>query len=173
MNRKILSLLVVLLAVAGITLAAPLYKWVDEQGTVHYSDKPHPGATKLKLPEAQTYKAPDMSGMPSLPPPSQRAATNGVSFTISSPAPESTLWDAQTVTVSVSLSPGLQNGDAVTITLDGRTHGPGADLSATFDNLDPGEHTASAILKLGNGQTLTAGPNKFYILKHKIHKMIQ
>ena len=37
-------------------VAATVYKWVDENGVVHYSDQPHPNAQKIHVQAAQTYK---------------------------------------------------------------------------------------------------------------------
>ncbi len=34
-----------------------VYKWVDAQGVVHYSDQPHPNAQKLEVRGAQTFSA--------------------------------------------------------------------------------------------------------------------
>lgn len=45
--RKPLLLACFLLALAGPALPAELYKWVDEQGNVHYGDSP-PGNAQLK-----------------------------------------------------------------------------------------------------------------------------
>ena len=144
-----------------------LYKWVDAQGNVHYSDKPHPGATKVHLPHSQTYAAPVIANQSS-----STANTDGQaqhqaysSFQITSPAPDETLWNVQSVTVSVSLQPGLQQGDTITITVDGQSQGPGGSLTATFDGLDRGQHSASAILNEANGQTMSATAVTFYIQK--------
>ena len=36
-------------------MSATVYKWVDENGVIHYSDQPHPGAQKMQIEPAQTY----------------------------------------------------------------------------------------------------------------------
>src|SRR5262249_61617017 len=45
-----------LLLVCSVALAATVYRWVDEDGVVHYSDQPHANAEKLQVHAAQTYK---------------------------------------------------------------------------------------------------------------------
>src|ERR1700691_2015689 len=40
----------------SIALAATVYKWVDDDGVVHYSDQPHPNAQKLQVHDVQTYR---------------------------------------------------------------------------------------------------------------------
>ena len=42
---------------AVLALAGTVYKWVDQNGVVHYSDQPHANAQKIQVQQAQTYKA--------------------------------------------------------------------------------------------------------------------
>ncbi len=61
--------LTVLLLIACIPLRAEtIYKWVDSDGVVHYSDVPRDGADKLVLGPVQTFS----------PPPQRPAANAGV-----------------------------------------------------------------------------------------------
>jgi len=169
-----IALLLLTLLVLPAVLGDTLYKWVDEQGNVHYSDKPHPGATKVHLPHAQTFTAPETAapgttqeGGNTQPQPQQPPYTT---FLIASPGADETLSNVQNVTVTVDLEPGLQKGDKVTITMDGQSQGPGTALSATFD-VDRGEHSASATLIEANGQILNAPSVTFYVQKatQKMH----
>src|SRR5260370_5637988 len=50
--------------VCSLALAATVYKWVDENGIVHYSDQPHPNAQQVGVQPAQTYKAGDIPAAP-------------------------------------------------------------------------------------------------------------
>jgi hypothetical protein len=158
----------IILLVLGL-LALPavfgetLYKWVDDQGNVHYSDKPQPGAKKIHLAAPSTFKA---SGTAA--PPAAASQTNGPTtgysaFQIGSPTPDQVFWNVQSVTVSVAIQPGLHPGDLVTITVDGQTQGPGTALSYTFDDLYRGEHTANATLQETDGSSMIAKPVTFYI----------
>jgi len=161
---KVMALLLCGLAVVSAGFGDTLYKWVDEQGNVHYSDKPHPGATRLHLPKPTTYAAPAIAvpetrNEPQSPPAQQPGYT---SFEIAEPQPDQVYWNVQSVAVSLSLQPGLHPGDQVTITLDDKTIGPGAATTVTFNDLDRGEHTVHATLS-GPGGTMTAKPVTFYI----------
>ena len=51
--RKLAFTLMPLLC--SLALAATVYKWVDENGVVHYSDQPHANAEKLQVKDAQTF----------------------------------------------------------------------------------------------------------------------
>jgi len=164
MNRLLL-ILFACLTVTSMVAADPLYKWVDNQGNVHYSDKPQPGAQKIMMPKAQTFTAPQAAtpqegtGTPS----NQSAAQSYTQITIASPADQDVFWNTTSVVVSVSLVPGLMAGDSVTITVDGKSQTVST-TSATFDGLERGEHTVTAsVTSSSSGVVLNAKPVTFYI----------
>ncbi len=169
MKIRLFLLLLCCLAATAV-MGDDLYKWVDAQGNVHYSDKPQPGAQKLKLPQATTYTAPVSGDVPAQAPetPAQNPAA-AASFVIVSPQQDETLWNTQNVTVSLAVDPALQSGDTVTITLDGTTKGPLEGLSAEFTDLDRGAHTISAVLQRADGGSMTAKPVTFYIQRATQH----
>ena len=45
----------------GLSAFAEVFRWVDEDGVVHFSDRPHEGAETVELPKAQTFPAPASS----------------------------------------------------------------------------------------------------------------
>lgn len=154
-------LFVALAGLAATAFAEATYKWVDAQGVVHYSDKPVPGATKVRLPAAQTYKPPPPGSLPTLQP-QPSAPRNYDSFIISAPAQDETLFNVNSVTVAVSVSPGLRPGDTIKIALDGQSK-TGTAMSATFDNLDRGEHVVTATIVMASGRVQAAPTVKFTI----------
>ena len=162
--RRIPLVLVSLLAVLPLLVAAdPLYKWVDDQGNVHYSDKPHPGAQKLVLPKANTYTAPDVVMPAPVTDGNDKSQANGhqpySQIAVSSPKDQDTVWNTTTVSVSVSLTPALQPGDTLTISVDGKSQ-VASGTSATFTALERGEHAVTVTVHGLN--TLTA-QSIFYI----------
>ena len=67
-TRPILILLGVL---AATGVQADAYKWTDEDGVVHYSDRPHPGAQRVDLGESRSTRpvaAPERLGQSSAQP---------------------------------------------------------------------------------------------------------
>lgn len=144
--RRLTVLLLAFLLIPSLGTADTMYKWVDAQGNVHYSDKPAPGATKIDVPKAHTFTpppvaAPEGNGNEAQSRPRQRAHTS-YSISISSPQDQETLWNVPSVTISAAVSPALQPGDSVTFTLDGASKTVNG-TSASFD-ADRGEHTATA-----------------------------
>ncbi len=65
MYTRALALATLLLAVLVAPLAqAEVYRWVDEDGTVHYSDEPHEGGDKAEqvdVPEVNSAESVDVS----------------------------------------------------------------------------------------------------------------
>jgi hypothetical protein len=169
MSKWIFTILVALILSVGFAQADTVYRWVDAQGNVHYSDHPHPGASKVLLPQTQTYAPPATAQITTPTPLPPAAPTAGYSqFSLATPGNQATLWYVREVTVSVNLSPDLRSGDTITYHLDGKTIGPTRATSVTFEDVDRGEHTASATLNAANGATMSASSVTFYIRQKSI-----
>jgi hypothetical protein len=142
----------------GITLAATVYKWVDEQGVTHYSDQPYPGAKKLEVQAAQTYTAP--------PPPATRpvagkpgAAAEGRAYQVcelARPTAEQVLFNVTSVTAKLNLDPALRPGDKVAIALDGvrMTGLPSAAEEFSLSPVYRGTHSVMAAVEDSQGKSL-------------------
>lgn len=164
--RRLTVLLLAFLLIPSLGAADAMYKWVDAQGNVHYSDKPAPGATKIDVAKAHTFTpppvaAPEGNGIEGQNQSRQRAPAN-YSISIDSPQDQETLWNVPSVTISVAVSPALHSGDRVTITLDG-TSKIVAGTSASFD-VDRGQHTATASI---NGASASV---TFFVQKSTVKK---
>jgi Domain of unknown function (DUF4124) len=158
----------ILLSGTGSAVAGTMYRWVDDQGVVHYSDTPQPGAQRMQMDSAQTYKAPPVQS-------SSRAITAGPaaaspasayqSCRISQPAAEQSFFAPESISVIVSLEPGLQRGDALVVTVDGVPLKVGTDGTG-FRLTDPGRgsHTVNAAVQGADGKaTCTAEPVTFNV----------
>ncbi|MGH8267743.1 MAG: DUF4124 domain-containing protein, partial [Steroidobacteraceae bacterium] len=101
--------------VCPVTLAATVYKWVDENGVVHYSDQPHPSAQKLLIEGAQTYPANHPPGDSAAPAQERQPGTvnSYARCTIAAPSAGQTLENANSVAVSVQTEPALRGADQV------------------------------------------------------------
>jgi hypothetical protein len=159
MRAGVLSLIFVCTAALATT-----YRWVDADGVVHYSDTPGPGAKKIDLPEAQTYRAPPAPAV-SAPAVSVKPGTYQ-SCAIAQPASEATLFETESVTVSVSLQPGLRTGDTLNVSFDGRIIAPSAPDALDFrvSPIDRGAHTVSVTVRdADNKAVCTSVPITFYV----------
>jgi hypothetical protein len=145
------------LVVASTCLAQTMYRWVDAQGVVHYSDQPQPGAQAIPLPSAQTYRAPPAA--PAAPlattSPAPTASAGYQSCAITQPAADANLFAPEALNISVQVIPALRPGDQVNVTFDGATL-PSSAGAMNFELSAPerGTHTISAVVLSAEGQTL-------------------
>lgn len=134
------------LADNGVTT---VYKWVDAQGVVHYSDQPHPNAQKLEVRGAQTFSAMPVQSSPA---PVEAPAAGPVysSCAISQPTDQQMLMNVYNATAVVASSPPLRPGDQVHLFVDGKVI-PGSSTSFTFP-VFRGQHSVQAVIEDSTGQ---------------------
>jgi hypothetical protein len=156
------------LACAVATASTTVYKWVDENGVVHYSDQPHPNAQKLQVEGVQTYKptALPFSSGGGIPPAVPPADTGYKGCSIRQPTQDQTLENTDKVVVSVETDPNPHPGDQIFATLDGSPVNNGAATGNSFSltSVDRGEHTVAAQVRDAAGQVLCQTPSvTFYV----------
>jgi len=161
--RYIIALLA--LSVAANASAA-VYKWVQPDGSVIYSDRaPDENAAPTELPALQEIKMP-----PPPPPSTDTTADNNqtqnaeyTKLTITEPTDNSTFRNnAGQVNVKLELEPALQEGDVIAILLDGKEIGQGKSTALALSNIDRGSHSLQAIVKNAEGSTMiSAAPITF------------
>jgi hypothetical protein len=164
-----------LLGLSGLSVATTLYRWVDAQGVVHYSDTPHEGAQVIQMQGAQTYHgtsaAPATPAVTAAPQPAKKSEAYD-SCAITTPAPDSSLYAPDSVAVSVQVSPGLHDGDQLTVQVDGRQLQSGAEGGQSFVIQQPerGDHSVSAQVRSPEGVMLcNAPPVTFSVTKPSVN----
>jgi hypothetical protein len=164
-----------LLVVSGWVHAATLYKWVDADGVVHYSDTPHPGAEKIQVSGAQTYHntpvTPD-AGNSAAGPAKPPASAGYISCPITQPAGDDNLFAPEFVQISVAPNPGLHAGDSISVTMDGQELPTSGGDSTHFQIASParGEHTVTAQIRGPDGAVLcNAAPVTFSIQRPSVN----
>ncbi len=144
--------------VAALATATTIYKWVDENGVTHYSDQPHPGAQKIQVQAAQTYKASaaQVRSSAAPPPPPKSGAAPTYTCSVSRPAPQEMFQNTDVVPASVHVDPALRAGDHLLVTLDGAavpaTVTP--DAAFTLTAVFRGAHQLAARIEDASGATL-------------------
>ena len=163
------TIVVLLGLLASGSALAQAYTWTDEDGVVHYSDRPQPGAEEVDLGK---YSAPQGNTLARKPLP-RRASAADVdapstfsynSLAVTSPAAEETLWNIGGVlNVSLALSPALQSGHRVRAYFDG-TLLESAGLSFQLQEVYRGEHNLQAEVVDESGKVLIRSqPSRFYV----------
>ncbi len=102
--------------------AAVIYKWVDADGVVHYSDQASPGAEKIFTSGLASTPA-GAPRAPSAPtgPKNQAAATvEYAEFSIDSPGADQTYFGDNPVNVHLNLQPALKPNQSLTWHLNGK-----------------------------------------------------
>lgn len=165
--------LAVVLLLPALALAdTVVYRWVDKNGVVHYSDQPHPGAVKVNLsaPAVVNFKTPPASSVPQ-PPAQAPAAASAPTYQIAILAPSdgTTLRPADNeVPVRVSVQPPLGPAVQLQYALDGKPAGP--PTSATdvmLQNVYRGTHVLT-VTALADGKTVGSATSTFYVHQHSI-----
>lgn len=161
--RKLL-LIATLFVLTAHAAEKPLYRFVDERGVTHYTDKaPNKHAKPLALGK--------FSGQHSAPAPRSNFAVlpNTPRFAVhfDTPTPEQIYYDeTRPVTVALSVMPGLISGFGLMLKVNGEnvSKTPLREINATLPDLGAGTHTVVAVLVNARGQELArSSPLKIHV----------
>jgi hypothetical protein len=153
----------------SFSLQAELYRSVNEEGNVTFSDKETPNAEKIPMhmptevrmpkPEAKTEAAekPD-------------TGTRYTEFQITQPVNDATVRDnTGNVSVVLTLKPDLDlaAGHKITVSVDGKPVKTGTSLGVQLPNIDRGSHSISAVVIDKSGKTIKTSNSVTIHLKRK------
>jgi hypothetical protein len=172
LKRTIIILIATLAAGAALAQA---YKWTDEEGIVHYSDRPQEGAERVQLSSDGSRPRP-------APPPAARAAAGAdadaaeqpgpfryEALTIGAPLAEETLWNIEGVlNVTLNVQPALQTGHRIRVYFDGTPRMVNR-MSFQIDEVYRGVHNIQAeIIDASGTMMIRSMPNRFYVQQNTI-----
>lgn len=166
--KTILRALPLALLMITMTASAAVYKYVDKNGEVHYTDKPVPGARRLDLPQIQTYSPGELPPPSTVPEPGQgKAQAVYESVSLVRPQPKETFRSAErTVILSVRTQPALRLQDRFMFYLDGKPvlAEPTRSNTTVIKVMARGTHHASAAVIGPEGKSLArSAPVEFYM----------
>jgi hypothetical protein len=146
--------LLILLLLAG-SAHAEVYKSINADGEVVYSDTPTQGAEAVKLPDLPTYTPPAVT-------PSTSSAKEVVEtaayedFVFVKPEDDATVRNNQgIINAELKLTPVLRRVHRIQFYLDGEAYGePGKSTRTIMSNVDRGEHSLTASVLDADGDTL-------------------
>lgn len=148
-------------------MAAPAWTWVDANGTVHFSDRPVPGARQVELAGAQAFgsTAPVLRGTANGQPASATALYQSVE--IVSPSEQETLWNiGATLPVQVRFQPALQPGHRYDLVFDGQRRNLNAVApSVTLPDVFRGAHTLQVVVLDAAGAEVTRSPARTFFVQ--------
>ena len=123
-------------------MAATVYKWVDAQGVIHYSDQPHPQAQEIDVKPVNTYSSPPVAASTGS---STDGAPAGPAYRCDLVRPENdeVFLNTSTISARLVLQPALANGDQVAVAVDGKRVDGLSTTGTEFiiPNVERGMHT--------------------------------
>lgn len=160
-----MKLPVLLFAFIPFTIAAEtVYKSVDEQGNVIFSDQPSANAEKLEVEAAPTIDFEQLS----LPPRAKETVENSATYQqvlILEPGNEQTIHDNPgNLTVLIASEPTLKQEHQIMLEMDGKRVSTGTGNTVKIENIDRGQHTLTARIVDANGNVLLSSrPTTFFM----------
>lgn len=154
---------------ASFAHAESIYRSVDEQGNVLFSDEPQTDSQQIELSPTTVYTPEQTeaeSGQVTVEKvqPVEEAAV--YELRIVSPSNNESIWvNDGNVMVNVSVEPALQPDHRLSVDIDGETvlAEPGS-VSVRFTNLFRGSHTATASVLDADGQLISSSePVQFHL----------
>jgi hypothetical protein len=167
-------LLLLLLLVLPITqLSAECYKWVDGQGEVHYSDRPHEGAETVKLPEPKAEEPAPVTPTDE-PMGGGTASTDGTykTFAIAEPENNQTIRSNDgTVKISFFIQPPMLEGHKIFLYVNGqKLAGEMAYTRVSMSGLECGINTIHAVVVDAEGKTRATTKSVLFHLRKEAIK---
>lgn len=148
-----------ILLLVSFSTQAEIYRGVDEEGEIFYSDKEQPNAELIPTPTPNAISMPKLEAKKPVAEDAEDAEMNPYkSFGIVNPANNTTIRDnAGNISITLSLLPALdtKNNHRITIYLDGQiVISATTELTIQLANIRRGKHTLSAKVIDGKGKQL-------------------
>jgi hypothetical protein len=172
-TRPIFALLGLMVAAAA---TADVYRWVDEDGVVHFSDTPVEGAEQIDVAEANRRTGasvftpgPEAGAEQGASEPEEQEPFQYEGFTIASPKAEETLWNIEGVlNVSLELSPPLQSGHRIRVYFNGTPQMVNG-MRFSIDEVWRGVHNIQAeVLDETGKMMIRTSPTRFYVQQNTV-----
>ena len=137
------KLLIIFCLLTPLLSAETVYRQVDAQGNITFSDQATPGAEAITLRKAQTIAPPPIGAFRPEPVGKQKAPAGYDRLAIISPRHDETIVGAAqgNFNVRVDLKPALRAGDSLVLLLNGERAQRARTTRFTFSNLHRGAHT--------------------------------
>lgn len=170
--RALIVMLSVLLASTAIA-NDKVYKWVDDKGVIHYTDKPPTeNAKPVRLPPLQTYKSGTVPPLNKFEKSTVKGAGNAAQILVVTPSHDETFRGGERVVpVAVQVTPQLAEGQKLIYLLDGTPASPPTtDTAFALTEVDRGSHIVSVSLVDESGEVIASSPGVQFHMKPPIAK---
>ena len=153
--RQLILILCLVLA-SGVVQAQKVYKVIQPDGTVLFTDSPPPDEPAREVEILPLNTAPPLVPQSAYTKSAAAAPEAAYSeFRITSPANDASFWDtAGDVNVNLSLKPTLRGGDKIDLLLNGQFVGGGKATAITLTEMERGTHNLQALVKDSAGKVV-------------------
>ena len=163
--------LLIVLMLLTYSATAEIYRWVDKNGNVHYSDEEVDGSEQVKLTKGNTFTPVETTTAQ----PSAQQKIEAPTYTaisITKPSLNETIRDNNgNVAVIIDLAPALRSGNSITLFMDDTELLKGkTETGFTLNNVDRGSHTLRASVVDKNGAVLMSSKSIIFHLHRAIIK---
>ncbi len=166
---RLLLLFVTLFLLTSVS--AEVYRSLDEDGNVVFTDKPSPDAEKIRVDKVQTISPPAVEDFVYTPP-AKSADSVYTKLEVVNPENDQVITGgAGNFTVNILIEPALKTelGDRLVLTMDGKKQAESSSTSFPFTNVDRGTHTAKVDVVDGDGKSLkSSAPVSFTIFRPSV-----
>tara|TARA_B100001250_G_scaffold340068_1_gene307616 strand:+ start:381 stop:890 length:510 start_codon:yes stop_codon:yes gene_type:complete len=149
-------------------LFGEVYKTVDEDGNIIFTDRPTTNSEEIKLRELKTTETvkPSSSSSGSTSRGKNKEDFSYKKIFVSSPADGSAIRSNDgNVTISVNSEPPLRSGHQILITMNGKELSKGSGKSVSLTNLDRGTHTVTVSIIDSSSNAIISASSSFSILR--------
>jgi hypothetical protein len=168
-GMKQVAVILCLALAGGAVPAEEVYKVIQPDGTVEFTDSPPPGeaAEQVEIPPLNTAEPP-ASPTSSAPSSTDAASRSYSEFRITSPSDGESIRDnAGNVNIDLSLKPTLRSGDKIDVLLDGRSVGGGNKTAITLSEMNRGTHSVQALVKDSAGKVVARSNSVTFTLQRR------
>jgi len=157
MKYTILKCLLAALLLFTFTSQAALYKGLDEEGNVIYSDKPFNNSKQFTPPALTVMDAPKVPPKTAEVTEEDTAETKYTKFSIAAPKNNEVIWNSPQLTVSLKIAPALNitGGHTTWLLMDGKPLvKKSQSLLLQISQADRGEHKLQAQIRNKKGKII-------------------
>ena len=152
-----LALILCLTLASTVVHANKVYKVIQPDGTVLFTDTPPADSSGEQVDVAPINITPAVSSPTDAfdDTPAVEVERGYSEFQITSPENEATIRDnAGTVNVDLKITPSLRSGDKIELILDGQSIGGGRKTAITLTEMNRGAHSLQAVVKNTAGEVV-------------------
>lgn len=158
--------LIIFFTFFAVVAQSAVYKWTDENGKVHYSDKPIENSETVEFKSNTQNQIKLQIPSPIVSDVETEDSVPQYRINITSPSEEETIRDNEgNITIMATISPDLSTSHVLVLLMDGKVMGPPQNSPIfSLKDIDRGEHEFEIKVVAQNGKQLAStSPRKVFL----------